>query len=156
MYEITFNRFQLRRTTFVTLPVRVPPLMSGVVNACLPEPHSQTFVAVSAAASSSKFAHGGLIKSALPRVKHGHYASLPVPQGEFDAGWEGCLKICADESSPRAKEKFTQADLPNPAVVDVVRWLSFAPLPTGTRRRRAERLASPKPPLVFRFVDLTI
>jgi hypothetical protein len=161
MLTVTFNRCRLRRTACVTLLAWVLALMAGVVNACLLQPHGQTVSASSIATSSPEFADARLIESTVAHVEHSHHDSHQAQQGDHDAAKEdadkaGCLKFCADESSTLAKGKFTQADLPNPAVVAVVEWPSLAPLPMGTLRRSAERPASPGPPLVIRFLRLTI
>ena len=152
----TFSRRQLRRTACVTLLAWVMALLSGVVNACLLQPHGQTAPASSIATPSPEFADAGLIESTVARVEHSHHDSHQEPQGDHDAGKAGCLKFCADESSSLAKGKFTQADLPNPALVAVVEWPSLALLPMDTLRRSAERPASPGPPLVIRLLRLTI
>ena len=161
MPTLTFNSCQLHRTARVTLLAWVLALMSGVVNACLLQPHGQTAPASSIVTSSPEFADAGLIESTVAHVEHSHHDLHQAPQGDHDAanedaGKAGCLKFCADESSTLAKGKFTQADLPNPAVVAVGEWPSLALLPMGTLRRSAERPASPGPPLVIRFLRLTI
>ena len=161
MRTFTFDRRQLHRTACVTLLAWVLALMSGVVNACLLQPHGQTAPASSIVISSPGFADAGLVESTMAHVEHSHHGSHQAPQGDHDAanenaGKAGCLKFCSDESSTLVKGKFTQVDLPNPFVVAVVEWPSMAPLPLGTLRRSAERPASPGPPLVIRFLRLTI
>ena len=161
MPTLTFNRRQLRRTACATLLAWVLALLSGVVNACLLQPHGQTATASSSATSSPEFAEAGLIDSTVAQVERSHHDSHRAQQGDHDvakedAGKAGCLKFCADDSSTLAKGKFTQGGLPNPAVVAVVEWPSMAPLPMGTLGRSAERPASPGPPLVIRFLRLTI
>lgn len=155
MPTLTFNRRQLRRTACMTLLAWALGLLSGVVNACLLQPHSQT-ASASSATSSPELANAGLIDSTVAHVEHNHRDSHQAGQGDHNAGEAGCLKFCSDESSTLAKGKFTQADLPNPVVIAVVEWPSMAPLPMGTLRRSAERLASRGPPLVIRFLRLTI
>jgi len=156
----TFNRCQLRRTACVTLLAWVLALMSGVVNACLLQPHG---VAASAASANTKseFSNAVPVDSTAAHVEHGHHHRLEMRQGDHDgakqdAGKAGCLKFCSDESFALAKGKFAQADQPNPVVVAVVEWPSMAPLTMGALRRSAERPASPGPPLVIRFLRLTI
>lgn len=161
MPTLTFNRRQLRRTACVTLLAWVLALASGVVNACLLQPHRLTVTASSSATSSLEFADAGLIESTVAHVEHSHDDSHRASQVDRNAAKEdadkaGCLKFCADESSTLANGKFTQADLPNPAVVAVAEWPSLAPLHMGTLRMSAERPASPGPPLFIRFLRLTI
>ena len=160
MPTLTFNRRHLRRTACVTLLAWALALLSGVVNACLLQPHRQA-ASASSATSSPGLADAGLIDSTVVYVEHSHHDNHQARQDDRggttkDAGQAGCLKFCSDESSTLAKGKFTQADLPNPVVVAVVVWPSKAPLPMGTLRRSAERPASPGPPLVIRFLRLTI
>ena len=159
MPTLAFNRRQLRHTACVTLLGWMLALMLGVLNACLLQPHSQP-ASASHATSRHEFADAGLIDSTEAHVEHSHHDSHPAQHGDHDAakdaGKAGCLKFCSDESSTLAKGKFTQADLPNPVVVAVVEWPSMAPLPMGTLRTSAERPASPGPPLVIRFLRLTI
>ena len=159
MPTLAFNRRQLRSTACVTLLAWALALMSGVINACLLQPHGKPAPA-SYATSSHEFADSGLIDSTVAEVEHGHLDSHPAQHGDHDAakdaGKAGCLKYCSDESSTVVKGKFTQADLPNPVVVAVVEWPSMGPLPLGTLRRSAERPASPGPPLVIRLLRLTI
>lgn len=161
MPTLTFNRRQLRRTACVTLLAWVLALMSGVVNACLLQPHGQTATASSTATSSPEFAHAGLIDSTVAHVERSHHDSHRAQQADHDAAKEdagkvGCLKFCADESSALAKGKFAQGELPNPAVVAVVEWPPLVLLPIGTLRISVERPASPGPPLFMRFLRLTI
>ena len=155
MPTLTFNRRQLRRTACMTLLAWALALLSGVVNACLLEPHSQT-ASASSATSNTELADAGLTDSTVVHVEHNHHDSHPAGQGDPDAGKAGCLKFCSDGSSTLAKGKFTQVDPPNPGVVAVVEWPSMAALPMGTLRRSAERAASPGPPLVIRCLRLTI
>ena len=155
MPTLTFSRRQLRRTACMTLLAWALALLSGVVNACLLQPHSQT-ASASSAISSPELSDAGLIGSTVAHVEHNHHDSQQAGQGDHDAGKAGCLKFCSDESSTLAKGKFTQADQPNPVVVAVVEWPSIALLPMGTLLRSAERPASPEPPLVIRFLRLTI
>jgi len=160
MPTLTFTRCQLRRIACVTLLGWVLALLSGVVNACLLQPHDQTAPA-SSVASNPDFADAGLVDSTAAHVEHSHHDSHPARQGDHDAAKEdagkaGCLKFCSNESSTLAKGKFTRADLPNPVVVAVVEWHSMAPVPKGTLWRSAERPASPGPPLGIRLLRLTI
>ena len=156
----TFNRRQLRRTACVTLMAWVMALLSGVANACLLQPHEQT-ASAPFATSRPEFADPGLIESTVAHVEHSHHDDHQAHQvdrdgAKKDGGKAGCLKFCSDESSTLAKGKFTQADLPNPVVVAVVKWPSMTPLPMGALRMWAERPASPGPPLVIRLLRLTI
>ena len=159
MPTLAFNRRQLRHTACVTLLAWVLALMSGVLNACLLQPHGET-ASVSSATSSPELADAGLIESTVAHVEHSHHDSHPAQHGDHDAakdaGKAGCLKFCSDESSTLVKGKFIHTDLPNSVVVAVVEWPSMAPLPMGTLRMSAERPAFPGPPLVIRFLRLTI
>ncbi len=155
MLTLTFNRRQLRRTACMTLLAWALALLSGVVNACLLQPHSQT-ASASSATSSPELSDAGLIDLTIAHVEQKHHDSHQAGQGDHDAGKAGCLKFCSDEFSTLAKGKVTQADPPNSMVVAVVAWPSVALLPMGTLRRLGERPASPGPPLVIRFLRLTI
>ncbi len=161
MRTFTSDRRQLHNTACVTLLAWVLALMSGVVNACLLQPHGQTAPASSIVTSSLGFAGVGVIELTVAHVEHSRHDLHQAPQADHDAanedaGKAGCLKFCADESSTLAKGKFTPVDLPNPVVVAVGEWPSVALLPIGTLRRSAERPASPGPPLVIRLLRLTI
>lgn len=159
MPTFALNRRERRRTACVTLLAWVLALMSGMVNACLLEPHGQT-ASASSATSSPEFANAGRIDSTVAHFGHSHHDSDPVQQGDHDdakdAGKAGCLKFCSAESSTIVKGKFSPPDLPNQAVVAIVEWPSVARLPLGALRMSAERPASPGPPLVIRFLRLTI
>ena len=159
MPTLAFNRRQLHRTACVTLLGWVLALMLGVLNACLLQPHGWT-ASVSSTPSDPEFADAGRIDLTVPQVGHGHHDSHSAQHGDHDAskdaGKAGCLKFCSDESSTLVKGKFIHTDLPNSVVVAVVEWPSMAPLPMGTLRMSAERPASPGPPLVIRFLRLTI
>ena len=128
---------------------------------CVPAPATPPGGVGVIATSSPGLADAGLIDSTVVHVEHSHHDNHQARQDDRggttkDAGQAGCLKFCSDESSTLAKGKFTQADLPNPVVVAVVVWPSKAPLPMETLRRSAERPASPGPPLLLRFLRLTI
>jgi hypothetical protein len=159
MPALAFNRCQLRHTACVTLLGWVMALMSGVLNACLLQPHAW-MASVSSTPSDPEFADSGRIDLTVPHVGPGHLDSHSAQHGDHDAskdaGKAGCLKFCSDESSTLVKGKFFHADLPNSVVVAVVEWPSMAPLPMGTLRTSVERPASPGRPLVIRFLRLTI
>lgn len=154
MLTPTFNRCQLRRTACVTLLA----WLSGVANACLLPPRGQAASSASAASANShpEFAAAGLIDSTVAHVGHRHQSRHSAHQGDHgaakeDAGKADCRKFC-DESLALAKRKFAPANPPTPVVVAVVEWPATAPLLMGALRRSASR----GPPLVMRFLRLTI
>ena len=100
MSTLKFSRCQLRRIACVTLLAWVLALMSGVVNACLLQPHG---VAASAASANTnaEFSNAVPVDSSAAHVEHGHHHRLEVRQvnhdgAKQDAGNAGCLKFCSD------------------------------------------------------------
>jgi len=88
-------------------------------------------------------------------VEHGD--GRAVQAGDTtDAAKAGCLKFCADESSTVTNGKATQPDLPGPVLVASVDWNRAVSTAAVARWQPVERPTSQGPPLVIRFLRLTI
>jgi hypothetical protein len=73
-----------------------------------------------------------------------------------DAGQATCLKFCDDESSTVAKSNTAQTDLSTLAVASRTNWYAVVPAITVAMHRSVEQSVSQGPPLVIRFLRLTI
>lgn len=144
MLTLPLHRRQLQRTVWVTLLAWVLALVMGVVNGCPIQPRGAE------ATASVVSTHG-------PHVDHRHDAEYPQHDGPTsDPGKAGCLKFCDDESSTVAKGTAAQPDLPGAAIMVIVDWRLAMPVATSAFRGSIERRASHGPPLVIRFLRLTI
>ena len=153
MLSLPFHRRHLRRTVWVTLLAWVLALLAGIANACQLQPHGPVAPASAASTHDSSTEH----PTRALHVEHGRHDGHVEHEGSStDAAKAGCLKFCNDESSTVAKGKTAQADLPGPVVVASVAWRSAVPTATVAMWRSAERPASQGPPLVIRFLRLTI
>ena len=139
MLALVFHRRRLRRTTWVMLLAWVLALSAGVVNACQLQPHG-----LESHASISSTPHGG----------HGLHDG-DNNEGE-DAGKAGCLKFCDDGSSSVPQSKSAATDVPCPVVLACLGEALASPAGTGPMQRLLEQAPAHGPPLVIRFLRLTI
>jgi len=149
-----FDHRQLRRTARVTLVVWLFALAAGVANACaftLAGPAGRGVVDIAA--------HGAA-ESVLVRAGHDgeHDQGGPIsPHGHgHDAGKASCLKFCDDESSAIAKVKLPVVGpcVALPTVVEA--WKPLAVISGSGSRQAPEHPGSQGPPLVIRFLRLTL
>ena len=152
-----FGRQRLRRTAWATLVIWVLALAAGVANACALTPMGTAGRAMSQAGIVAHDPHSG----APTRAGH---ASLDDPVGVVqyghghgqDSGKVSCLKFCDEESSAIAKVKLPVVDLGVSLLTVVEPWNSNAAAGGSGLRRSLERPGSQGPPLVIRFLRLTL
>ncbi len=155
MLSLPFHRRHLHRTVWVTLMSWVLALLVGVANACQLQSYGPR------APASATSIHGGLTEQGVNNtqafyVEHGDNDGAKHDGPTTDAAKAGCLKFCDDESSSATKARTAQSDVPVPVVVASVDWRSVIPTATVAMGRLAERPAFEGPPLVIRFLRLTI
>ena len=156
MLTLPFHRRHLRRTTWVTLLAWVLALLAGLANACQLQPHEPGASASTSRAHAAS-SEGGLHSAQALHVETGHYQRhAEDDDAPADAGKAGCLKFCDDESSAVAKGQSAQTDIAGPVMVSSVEWRPAVPKATVAMRRSAARPPSQGPPLVIRFLRLTI
>jgi hypothetical protein len=148
MPAFQFDRRQLRRTARVTLVVWLFALVAGVVNACALTPDGSAGRGV-APASHVEIAEHAAAEDAY--VVAGH-----VGDHGHDADKANCLKFCDDGSSAIAKVPLPVAD-PGAGPVSVVdAWSPMAAIGSSGFQQALERTGSQGPPLVIRFLRLTL
>ncbi len=156
MPTLHFTRRKMRRTAGVTLFAWVFALLSGVVNACQIQPYGPGQHSSDVSVAGAPFA-GDSRPGAPRRIELAHHAAGAEHDGPVnDAGEAGCLKFCADESSTVAKGKTAQPDLPGPVAGVSGLWRSATFFAIAAPGASAERPASQGPPLVIRFLRMTI
>ena len=144
MLILPFHRRRLQGTVWVTLLAWSLALLAGMVNACQIQPHG---AGLAAPVASTQWPHVGYGRD------DGH-AEHDAPTS--DPGKAGCFKFCDDESSTVAKGTTAQPDLPGAALMSSLHWRSATSAATAATWRPVERPASRGPPLVIRFLRLTI
>ena len=140
MLALVFHRRRLRRTTWVMLLAWVLALSAGVVNACQLQPHG-----LGSHASVSSIPHDG----------HGLHDGDDMDEG-VDAGKAGCLKFCDDGSSSVPQSKSAATDVPCPVGLARLDEALASPAGAGPMQRLLEQSPAHGPPLVIRFLRLTI
>ena len=156
MLTLPFHRRYLRRTAWVTLLAWVLALVAGFANACQLQPH-EPMASASASRARAASIEGGLLSTQALHVETGHYLRhAEDDDAPADAGKAGFRKFCDDESSAVAKGKPAQADLAGPVMVSSIDWRPAVPKATVAMRRSAVLPPSQGPPLVVRFLRLTI
>ena len=131
-------------------------LLAGMANACLLQPHGPGTPAAAVAPHESSPARAMKAVQA-PHAEQGHHAGQVEPDDPSpDAGKAGCLKFCDDERSTVAKGDALQPDLPGPALFASVEWSPRVPTDAALTWSSAQRPRSQGPPLVIRFLRLTI
>ncbi len=144
MLSMTFHPRRLRFTVRVTLLAWVLALLAGMVNACQLQPRGTGTSGSIAATQEHRAEHDD---------GHGRAGNHDPA---VDPSKAGCLKFCDDESSALAKGKSALPDLPAPAMLASADWRPAMPVANATTWRSVERPASQGPPLVIRFLRLTI
>jgi hypothetical protein len=145
-----------RRIVWVTVLAWTMALLAGMANACLLQPH-ESGTSAAAVASLGSSAERVTKAAQAPHAEHGHHAGQAEPDDPSpDAGKTGCLKFCDDQRSTVAKGGAVQPDLPGPALFDWVEWFAWVPTDAAPTWWSAQRPRSQGPPLVVRFLRLTI
>ncbi len=154
-----FDRQRLRRTAWATLVVWLIALTTGVVNACVLAPaglaerasghlpHADVAVHGLQAGTPVGASHGSHLDHDQTAAHHGH------GQG---SGKLNCLKFCDGESSAIAKLKLPVVDLGSSPLVAVAPWSVITATGSVDFRPSPERPGSQGPPLVIRFLRLTL
>jgi hypothetical protein len=147
-----FHRRQLRRTAWATLVVWLFALTAGVVNACVltpagPPQHVVRQVPHADIAVQDAQAGAPIVTGVGSRHDQGH--------GQ-DSGKVSCLKFCDDESSAIAKVKLPLVDLALSLLTGIEPWNTIAASSRVGVRQSLEQLGSQGPPLVIRFLRLTL
>jgi hypothetical protein len=134
MHTPLLPRHRLRRLVWVTLVAWLFALSAGVLNACVLTPRISD-------------GHGIVAGGDNSVVQHGH--------NEANAK-TSCLKFCADESSALAKTQVFLPDLGVPMLLVLSGWQPVVPVIAIATRRFFDRPMPHGPPLVIRFLRLTL
>jgi hypothetical protein len=154
-----FDRRRLRRTAWATLAVWLFALMAGVVNACVLTPSGSAERAVwqvSRVDMAMHDAHAGTRPDGKDGSRHDQGESVAHQGHGQDSGKVSCLKFCDDESSAIAKVKLPVIDLGSSLLIVVELWNTIAATSRVGVRQSLERPGSHGPPLVIRFLRLTL
>jgi hypothetical protein len=146
MCVFRFHQRQLRHTVWLTLAFWLFALAAGVVNACVLTPQASAGRAIDPVAHSNAAQHEG----------HGHDGPLAHDGHQQDAGKTGCLKFCDDESSALSKNEAPGVDLGATFVALVQPWPAVVPIAIIGTRLSVARPTAQGPPLVIRFLRLTL
>ena len=155
MFVLLHHRAK-RRIVWVTLVGWVLAMLAGVANACLLQAQGSRAPA-SAALAHDGSAERGLRAAQALHVKYGDLDRHATQAGDTaDPGKAGCLKFCDDESSTVTNGKAAQTDLPGPVLLASVDWHPAVRTAAVATWQPVERPTSQGPPLVIRFLRLTI
>lgn len=156
MSAFHFDRRQLRRATWATLMVWVLAMAAGVVNACALTPYGAAEPATLHVGIVVHDAHVGAPSSSA--IESHHEPSETVDQHGHgqDSSKGSCLKFCDDESSAIAKVKLPVVDLSATLLTAAVPWSAIIAADGAGFRHLLERPESQGPPLVIRFLRLTL
>jgi hypothetical protein len=156
MPTLHFHRRHLRRTAWVTLVAWVLATLVGVASACQLGPNASTAPGGVAAASDLPGARGVDLAQVLHTEHRDHAAPTAHEGGTRDPAQAGCLKFCKDRASTVAKGKTVPADVPGAMPAARIDWPSTVAAADLVIGRSAKRPASQGPPLVIRFLRLTL
>ncbi len=144
MLYLPFHRRHRHRIVRVTLLAWVLALLAGMANACLLQVPGAGSIA--SMASVQEVSH----QQGLSGYRAGH------DEDTADAVKAGCVKFCVDEASTLVKAKTSQLDLPTPVCVACIDWRAQSAPVVAAQGHAAEQPAPRGPPLVIRFLRLTI
>lgn len=156
MPALNFTRRGLRRTAWATLVVWVLALAAGVVNACALAPAGTVERANLQVGITEHDAHASApISSSIESHDEQAEAVRHYDHGP-DSGKGSCLKFCDDESSAIAKVKLPVVDLSATLLTAAAPWSAIVTIGGAGFRQSLERPGSQGPPLVIRFLRLTL
>lgn len=160
MYVFRPSARRLRHIVWLTLLAWLFALSAGVVNACvlsLPDAATSGLESANRLESAWLGSNRHLPKSDTHAGPQAH-GTTAVGQGDHgqDTGKDPCLKFCSDESKALPKGKSCGSDLTVVFVADVAWYLASAPTLSVASRVSRERPTSRGPPLVIRFLRLTL
>ena len=135
-----------RKTALIMLLLWLFAISSGIVNACVLEPHG----------TDAYFAGVQPSTLATPAVA-GHAEALVGHNGPFDNSRAPCLKVCDDSSQALIKLKafFDLADR-GPALTDSMLWAASIPLVSVRHRMDTPPTATSEPPVRVRYCRLAL
>jgi hypothetical protein len=151
MLSLSFHRRHLRRAALLTASAWVSALVAVVAHACLLQPEGGHSFTSRTANDSAVFEPA----AQTAQVAHEHHGSRGAEaDGTTDPGQASCVKFCDDESSTVAKT--APHDLPGLLVASRTNWHVVLPATSAVVRVSVERPLAHGPPLVIRFLRLTI
>lgn len=151
-----FNPRRLRRTASVTLAVWLLALAAGVVNACTVAPTGPGRFGIHAQVALQHAVVGAQAGAVQGSHHHGQ-GELVIHRGhEQDAGQQSCPKVCDDESSAVVKVKLAAVDGGASLTIVAQPWKPIAATGSVGWRLPSRRPGSHGPPLVIRFLRLTL
>ena len=135
-----------RNTALVMLLLWLFAVSSGIVNACVLQPHGTD--AHLAGVQPSTHATAPIA---------GHAETLVGHDGSLDASMAPCLKVCDDSSRALVKLQllFDWAD-PDPALTDSMLWAAALPLVSVQRHMDTPPAATSEPPVRVRYSRLAL
>lgn len=146
MHEFRFTRRRLRHTVWVTLLAWIFALSAGVANAC-----------ALGLSPPTAWAHASADGWHQPAdLAHTHHGAHPGGEHEHDQGQGGCQKFCDDESSAVTKSPSAGHDASAALAFAVELRGAILPRPSLVVDRWLERPIADGPPLVIRFLRLTL
>jgi hypothetical protein len=161
MHTHRFYRRRRRQVIWLTCASWLFALTAGVVNSCV------LSLAGSAAPGSHEVAQDRVaptdenanIAAASRSVDHHEHGVLVVDDGhdrKHDAPTGGCLKFCDDESSALLKSTPQTFDLSVAVVAAIESWRSVASMAGASARLAGAEPSAQGPPIVVRFLRLTL
>jgi len=156
MSAFHFDRRQLHRTAWATLVVWVLALAAGVVNACAlttAGPMDRSILRVGIVVHDK---HASAPSSAAIESSHEQAETVGHHEHGQDFGKGSCLKFCDEESSAIAKVKLQVVDLSATLLTAAEPWNAIVAAGGVGFRQSLERPGSQGPPLVIRFLRLTL
>jgi len=140
MHAFRLSTRRTRQLVSLTLLAWVFALAAGVVNACV--------LNLSGQAAPDSVAHHGADR---------HEQGLAAPHEHHqDTGKDACLKFCDDESSALSKTKAYGADIPVALIEMGESRGATVPIKRIGNGLSLQRPAAQGPPLVIRFLRLTL
>ena len=134
------------KTALIMLLLWLFAISSGIVNACVLEPHG----------TDAYFAGVQPSTLATPTVA-GHAEALVGHDGPFDNSRAPCLKVCDDSSQALIKLKafFDLADR-GPALTDSMLWAAAIQVVSAHRHMDSSASATSEPPVRVRYSRLAL
>ncbi|MEI2677417.1 MAG: hypothetical protein V9G29_05880 [Burkholderiaceae bacterium] len=156
MHALNFHRRRLHRIVWLTLTVWVFAFSSGVVNACLSAPLLGQRSGLVQPISTGTTAHDVHEPAADHRSPAQPDSATTQNPHDRSPASDNCQSFCDDEASALLKSLSSLAELPVLLIGALDRWPPVAQSTLAAARWTHWQTAAQGPPLVIRFLRLTL
>jgi hypothetical protein len=156
MHALSFHRRRLHRIVWLVLAGWVFALASSVAHACLSAPPPGQRGGLERPLSAGVAAHEVHEPDVERRASEALDSSITQASHEGYPASDSCLKFCDDEATALSKSLSASTELPASSTATLVHWPPLIRSGLAAVRWSGWQTAVQDPPLVIRFLRLTL